>query len=243
MRPLALAALGVIAYLAFLAASVPAAFVAVRVERESRGVVRIDEARGTLWHGQARANGLPLQWRFRAASLAAGRLGFDVHVDEPQLKATGEVGRGVRAWQVNDLRAQGSAGSVAALLPLLAPWRPEGTIAIDAPHLAWTPESVDGSAKLEWRGAALALSDVKPLGAYRAELTGAGSEARVALTSLEGPLRLTGNGTLTPAGRLGFKGEARAEGPNAAALQPLLDLLGPRQPDGSRAIGLRSGPD
>ena len=36
-----------------------------------------------------------------------------------------------------------------------------------------------------------------------------------------------------------FSGEARGEGANAAALEPLLNLMGPRRPDGARSIEVR----
>jgi hypothetical protein len=59
---------------------------------------------------------------------------------------------------------------------------------------------------------------------------------KVNLATLEGPLRLTGEGTLTPQGRLAFAGEARGEGAAAQSLEPLLDLMGPRRADGARAL-------
>ena len=241
MRILRFAVLGVLAYLVFLAATVPAAFVAAQVERETRGALHFEEARGTLWSGQARASGLPIQWRLRPASLAAGRVGFDIHVNEAGLKAAGEVGRSLRAWHVQGLKAEGSAAAAAALLPVLAPWRPEGSVVLDAPSLAWTDSAIEGAASLEWRAAAIGISDVRPLGTYRAQLRGEGGEARIALATLDGALRLAGRGTLTPRGQLAFRGEARAEGPQAGALQPLLDLIGPRRPDGSRTFGVGSG--
>ena len=59
------------------------------------------------------------------------------------------------------------------------------------------------------------------------------------VTTLEGPLRITGQGTLASPARLAFSGEARAEGDAAKALEPLLDLLGARRPDGARALEWR----
>jgi len=51
---------------------------------------------------------------------------------------------------------------------------------------------------------------------------------------------VSGEGTLEALARFAFSGEARGEGPDAAALTPLLDLLGPRRPDGSRALRFSS---
>jgi len=249
MRRWALGALGVAAYGAFLVAMTPAAFVAARVEKETRGALRLLEPTGTAWSGEARgtlvvpAGGSVVldrvQWRLRPASLAAGRLGFSVQVDEPQLKAEGELARTFGDWQVRGARLEAPGAYLGALVPLASAWRPEGTIAADIAMFRWTPAALHGDARLEWRAAALGLSAVKPLGSYRAEIHGEGAQARVTLATLDGPLKISGNGTLSAAGRLRFAGEARAEGPQAGALQPLLDLLGPKRPDGSREIAIR----
>jgi hypothetical protein len=63
--------------------------------------------------------------------------------------------------------------------------------------------------------------------------------AQLSVPTLEGPLTVIGTGTLTPPHRLAFSGEARAEGESAKALEPLLDLLGPRRPDGARSVEVR----
>ena len=248
LRGPALLAFGALAYGIFLVWEMPASFVAARLERESRGAFRLFEPRGTVLRGEARARFVTpagempieqLQWSLNPTSLAAGRLGFILHANDPGLKASGELARGADAWQAHDLALQGPASALTPFMPLLASWRPEGEVTLRAKRLAWTPSSIQGDGQVEWRSAGVILSEVKPLGHYRVEVRGEGAQARITLTTIEGPLRLSGSGTFTPAGRLSFKGEARAEGPQAAALQPLLDLLGPRRPDGSREIAIR----
>lgn len=248
MRGPALLAFGALAYGIFLVWEMPASFVAARLERESRGALRLGEPRGTVLRGEARARLVTpagemaieqLQWSLNPSSLAAGRLGFTLHANDPGLKATGELARGADAWQAHEVTLQGPASALTPVMPLLATWRPEGEVTLRAKRLAWTPSSIQGDGQVDWRSAGVILSEVKPLGHYRVEVRGEGAHARLTLTTLEGPLRLSGNGTLTPAGRLSFKGEARAEGPQAAALQPLLDLLGPARPDGSRELRVR----
>jgi general secretion pathway protein N len=80
---------------------------------------------------------------------------------------------------------------------------------------------------------------VRPLGSWRAEAAGEGPAIRFSLATLKGPLRLSGKGTLPVPGRLSFTGEARAEPGRERDLEPLLDLIGPRRPDGARAIEVR----
>jgi hypothetical protein len=59
------------------------------------------------------------------------------------------------------------------------------------------------------------------------------------VTTLEGPLRVTGHGTFSPPSRASFSGEARSEGDAARSLDALLDLMGPRRADGARSLELR----
>jgi general secretion pathway protein N len=102
----------------------------------------------------------------------------------------------------------------------------------------WKDGEARGAANVEWRDAAVALTDVKPIGSYRLEARGEGGPARLSVTTLSGPLRISGKGEAT-ATRGSFSGEARGEGDSAKALEPLLDLLGPRRPDGARALEVR----
>src|SRR5688572_18203595 len=108
MRAAPLVALGVVAYAVFLAATIPAPVVAAHVASETRGAVRLHEVKGTAWDGAARAIvTLPatsfdvdvVTWRWRPASLAAGRFAFEVDATMKQLEVRGEVGRGLAAWE------------------------------------------------------------------------------------------------------------------------------------------------
>jgi general secretion pathway protein N len=92
-----------------------------------------------------------------------------------------------------------------------------------------------GALALDWQGAAVAFSDVKPLGHYVIHASGDGGPVKVQVTSPEGPLRITGQGTVSQ-GRLAFTGEARGEGEQARDLEPLLGLMGARRADGAHAL-------
>jgi general secretion pathway protein N len=245
LRPLTLAGVGAAAYAVFLLALMPASYVAAKLEASTRGGVRVHEARGSIWGGSGRATLATsagplaledLKWRFLPARLVAGRLAFDVTGRSAGFESRGELARSFSRWEARDVSIEGQAGGAASFLPLIAHWRPEGRLAANAPLLSWNDREMRGAARLEWRAAAVALSEVKPLGSYRIELKGEGAQARLTLTTIEGPLELAGQGTITPPARLAFSGEARAQGPAAASLQPLLDLLGPRRADGARTL-------
>jgi general secretion pathway protein N len=248
VRPLTLATLGAAAYALFLAALMPASYVAARLESSTRGALQVHEAGGTLWKGRGRATiATPagplaledLGWRFLPARLAAGRIAFAVEGRSAGFESRAEVGRSLSAWEARDVSIRGQASGAASFMPLIAHWRPEGVLAATAARVSWNEREFRGEARLEWRAAAVALSEVRPLGSYSARIRGEGAQARLTLATLDGPLKLSGQGTLTPPSSLAFSGEARAEEAAAAGLQPLLDLIGPHRADGSRVIEWR----
>ena len=248
MRTRSIAALGAAAYVAFLVATIPASVVAARLGDVAAGRITLTEESGTLWRGVARArvigHGGPvfvdrLGWRFRPARLAAGRLAFDITAAAQGFDVRVQVARALTGWEFNDIAAHAEAALFTAFAPWIAGWRPAGTLIVAAPNVSWDERQTRGEARLEWRNAALSLSDVRPLGSYRLDARAGGGPAQLSLSTLEGPLRISGHGTFTPPSRLVFSGEARGEGDAAKALEPLLDLLGPRRPDGARSVEVR----
>jgi general secretion pathway protein N len=83
------------------------------------------------------------------------------------------------------------------------------------------------------------LTPVRPVGTYRAEWHADGTTGRIDVATLNGPLRISGAGTTTMPSRLDFTGEAGADASIGLALDPLLDHIGPRKPNGARAIEIR----
>jgi len=248
MRTLTLVVLGVVAYAAFLVATVPARFVAAQVQAHAGDRIRVHEAHGTAWHGAARADvaipggWLPLDnlaWRFLPSELARGRIAVALDAQAADLAAQATVARSASSWHVAG-EANGNASFVSTIAPLLATWRPEGRIALRTQGFDWNDREARGDVQADWSDAALALSQLRPLGAYRATLHAEGPSGKLAVTTLDGPLRLTGQGDIVFPASITFNGEARAQGPAAASLDPLLDLLGPRRPDGARTLAWRS---
>lgn len=245
MRLPAIAALGVMAYGVFLVATLPATFVLARAQDAQPGKFEVREAHGTAWHGNAKVTlntpggAVPverLEWRLLPARLALGRIAFDIAAAAPGIEARYEGARSPTRWDVRNLEVRGAAAAMAMVLPWLAPLRPEGTVAITSAHLTSDGRELRGDARVVWKGAAVALSEVRPLGTYRADIRAEGHAGKVTVTTLEGRLRVTGEGSLTAPTNFAFTGEARAEGDDAKALEPLLNLLGPARPDGARSI-------
>ncbi len=248
MRAKALAALGVAAYLVFLVCTMPASFIAARARAAAPGKIEMSEAQGSLWNGNARARiAAPgghlifdrIEWRFVPARLMAGRIAFGVNAVGHGLAGHGQLARGLTRWELRDLKATGEVDALVPLLPLAATWRPEGTLAVSTAALDWDDNDARGSLRAEWKDAAVSLSELRPLGTYRLDARAEGGPAKLTLATIDGALKVSGQGTFTPPSKLSVSGEARGEGPNAKQLDALLDLMGPRRPDGARALEIR----
>ena len=85
--------------------------------------------------------------------------------------------------------------------------------------------NVNGRMQLLLQGMSSALSPLRPLGSYQMEFNWQGQQAQIALSSLQGPLLLSGQGVLL-AGHLQFSGQAQAQAGQEEKLANLLNLLG-----------------
>ena len=242
-RVTALAVLGIAAYLVFVVALVPARFVVARLALPPG--LALHDVDGTVWSGRAAASwssgGSTLEldtvrWHWRPLALMSARMAYDVEAHGQGIDARARVARGITSSSVQDLELRANAASLATTIPLASAWQPAGRVDVTSSSLSWNGRELLGRAQAQWSDAALAISPVRPLGTYVLRLDGAGGPARLTLATAQGALRLSGDGTLEGLQRLAFTGEARADGPQAPALTPVLDLFGPRRPDGSRAL-------
>ena len=246
---LTLVVVGVAAYAVFLVATLPASVLLDRAQKAQPGKFEVKEASGTAWRGSAKltlntpggpVDVDPVQWHWLPSRLFTARFAFDISATAPGIRAHTVGARYLGGWEARDLEVRGEAANLATLLPWISAWRPEGRIAIESPKLDTDGIAVTGSARVEWRDAAVALSELRPLGTYRADIEAQRHAGRVTVSTLSGRLRISGKGTLTPPASVSFSGEARAEPESAAALQPLLNLLGPARADGAHALEWRA---
>jgi general secretion pathway protein N len=243
-----IALVGIPAYAVFMVLVAPATFIANRAAAASGGSAHFSDARGTLWSGSVRgqfasAGGTfacdRIGWRLVPGKLLEGRIAFDVQAECPDAQGKVQVARGWSEWEASGGNARIAARALPAFFPIVAAWRPEGSISLTADGVRWNDREVQGPVTLEWRDAAVALSEVRPLGTYRLAAQGMGDKAKLVLSTVEGTLRVTGQGEVKLPRGATFSGEARGEGANAAALEPLLNLMGPRRADGARSIEVR----
>ncbi len=235
----------------------PAAWLAKAVASASDQRLLLSDARGTIWSGSAvpvltggadsrDASYLPgrLEWtlspRFYGVEFSArqdccinGTMVVQLRPGLGRIKATlvpsaaGVVGQWPSAWL-------GGLGTPWNTLQL------GGTARIASPGFSlervegrWR---LDGRVDLELEGVSSRLTTLDALGSYRVSLsagTGANNAMLLSLSTLDGPLQLTGSGTWGPGG-VKFRGEARSAAVDEAALSNLLNIIGRR--DGARSI-------
>jgi general secretion pathway protein N len=146
--------------------------------------------------------------------------------------------------------AVASGGDWAARLPagwlagLGTPWNTlqlGGSLRLTARELRfeWVQGRLiqSGEAQLDLVNLSSRISTLAPLGSYRFSLTADGANpgtTQMRLTTLEGGLQLSGQGSLSPGGKSRFMGEAMAAPGREEALNNLLNIIGRRQ--GPRSI-------
>jgi len=233
-----------------VAAFVPAAWVAPVVEAQTGGRLTLGDAQGTVWKGSAFIGGAPggndpvtplLPGRFAwelSPLVLLGRVHAEVRNPDALSQPVTITGSWWR-WLVSSARVMLPAQRLAGLGAPLNTIAPTGTM-----ELNWTPlqltrrgNAVDlqGTMVLEMKDIASRLSPVAPLGSYRARLDWNGQQASMSLSTINGPMLLSGNGRVIN-GRLQFSGKAEAAEGQEDRLANLLNLLGQRRREGGKDV-------
>ncbi|MEP7056253.1 MAG: type II secretion system protein N [Caldimonas sp.] len=239
-----------------LIAFAPAAWLADFVAARTDGRVLLADARGSIWNGSA----LPILTGGRGsrdASALPGRLewtlvpkGFGLDLRAQQaccLNGTVVVrlrpGFGRLAATVAPSGGWVAQWPSAWLGGLGTPWNTiqlGGVVRLVTP--GFTVETVegrwrlDGRADIELQNVSSKVTTLETLGSYRMTLSGERNDTsptRLTLSTLNGPLQLSGSGTWGLGG-VRFRGEARAAAADEAALSNLLNIIGRR--DGARSV-------
>lgn len=230
--------LGVATVAVTVTASLPATWIAERIATESGRRVLLADAAGTLWHGSATL-ALSAGAGSQTSTVLPGRLTWDVAfwpllsgtlrlVLEQDMTMAAPVTVTVTpaGWTVQP----GGIRLPASLLEGIgAPFntlRPDGTMLIDWTALQgrFAGNQAFGHLTLQLEQMSAAVSRLRPLGSYRAEVDLAGAGGRLQLKTTAGPLHLEGSGTLGRQSR--FEGTAHADPEAATQLAGLLSLLG-----------------
>jgi general secretion pathway protein N len=252
--------LGLVAAAVTMLVTAPASLVDWGIKESTQGRFRLADASGSIWSGQGRVvlvDVLTEANRDRAAlsergpvSLAGvvipGTIRWEISpmpLLMGRLQATASHESMARPAAITGTfgRLQITAGSLQLpdvnLARLGSPWttvRPTASLGITWQPLVIERGQFSGRATLELRDVASALTPVRPLGAYRVDIDGTGANSTIRMRSIDGPLRLSGEGTWAAASGLRFTAYAEADETERLRLQSLLGLLGRR--DGMRTM-------
>lgn len=226
------ALIGVFFYVFFLLGWMPAEVVARLVSERSHHSVFLLDPKGTAWDGNASSLvitsaadqiSLPnIRWHARLDRLVRGQLAAELRV--------GSDSHGVVATTPNSLTLENASITLPANLltiaaPALAVWRPAGDIKLDTARLTISSDGADGQATLLWQHAGTSLSRVQPLGDYSASIDGKKTALQFVITTLSGPLQISGQGSWRNKADWEFNGQARATQGKQAELDDLLKLF------------------
>lgn len=230
----------------------PAAWLATAVASASSGKLRLVDARGTVWDGNARlvlSGGEGSQDALALPGRVTWQAGLSLRGAQLQLGAACCTAapidvRLTPAWHglrvsLADSTSTWPAGLLAGLG---APWNtvlPQGVLQIGTQGLSleWREGrlTVGGSVRMDALALSSRLSTLKPIGSYRMTLVGGANQGPPALQlqTLDGSLNLSGSGQWAGS-HWSFRGEASAAPGDEQALGNLLNVLGRRQ--GARSV-------
>ncbi|CAE6818790.1 type II secretion system protein N [Paraburkholderia aspalathi] len=225
----------------------PAAWITPQFGRQTHGHVNLVNPTGSLWHGSATlmlaagsdmsaATLLPgrIEWRTAFWPLFTGRVRMTMRHSEAMPDPI-TVDATLRSATITP----GALAVPASLLSGLG--APFNTLDLQGDvRLAWSDwrsfnQEAFGQLTVTLNDVSSRVSLVKPLGSYRLLFQAQGVSSRLDLTTLKGPLMLTGNGTVS-AVSTSFRGTASAAPEARDNLAGLLNLLG--RPSGPDTVAL-----
>jgi general secretion pathway protein N len=228
----------------------PASWLALALEQQTGGRLTLGDAQGTLWRGSAFIGAAPgandpvtpllpgrFAWRLSPLVLAGQ---VEAQLDNPAaLSQPLQVTGSWREWQVSADSIALPAERLAGLGAPLNTLAPSGQMLLSWNQLQLSRHGnsldVRGRMTMEMDQIASRLSPIKPLGAYRMALDWQGQQAQLTLTTVKGPLLLSGAGNLAN-GHFQFSGKAQAEAGKEEVLANLLNLLGQRRKEGDKDV-------
>ena len=225
----------------------PAAWITPQFGRQTHGHVNLVNPTGSLWHGSATlmlaagsdmsaATLLPgrIEWRTAFWPLFTGRVRMTMRHSEAMPDPI-TVDATLRSATITP----GALAVPASLLSGLG--APFNTLDLQGDvRLAWSDwrsfnQEAFGQLTVTLNDVSSRVSLVKPLGSYRLLFQAQGASSTLDLTTLKGPLMLTGNGTVS-AVSTSFRGTASAAPEARDNLAGLLNLLG--RPSGPDTVAL-----
>lgn len=231
---------GIVAYLVFLLATLPASYAAGWAQKRVPDL-QLTGVHGSMWAGSAQdiawqgESWGQLHWRFDWAALFSGRLGCYIFLGAPDLALQARLaGNGSRVV-LEDVTGHFPVSRLAHWLPLPA-GSIAGQISITMQRIVLDnarPTAASGS--VNFTGVSLTWPQSANLGDYQLKVQTQADGIHGSLLDTSGPLMLQGSLRVTPNGRYDVSGVVALRDPADAALGNLLRYL-PSNQDGKQAF-------
>ncbi|MBL8516619.1 MAG: type II secretion system protein N [Betaproteobacteria bacterium] len=215
-----------------LAARLPASWAVSQVQDRLKAKVDIDNVKGTIWQGSADLKlpqGIVIEqatWEVAPIPLLFLSPRFTLQSASPDLKGRTSVALGFRSVEINELDATVTARLVSAIEPRIGALAPEGSLRIMVYQMDCFNDGCEGQTRLQWENAAVALSELRPLGDYLGILDLKRTKAHYELKTMKGTLRAAGRGNWEQGKLPTFTGELSAPPDQLSKVQGLMRLLG-----------------
>ena len=233
MKLWAMLAIGLGAYAVVLFATAPATLVDAVLKHTSQGRLRLTEAQGTLWSGSGQievrdAGGRAgiaraLDWRVVPESLLRAHLVCEVGLEHATRRFPVTITLSRIELANADIRLPAMVLGLG--VPKLAPLGLTGEVLIHVANLSIARDTLEGNATLQWLAAGSTLTPVAPLGNYEVRFDGEGMTVHAYLRTIEGPLRLEGEGSWKLGNNPAFLARASVPAQHQQQLAPLLRLI------------------
>lgn len=242
--------LGVLTVLTTIAFYLPASWVGLALEKQTKGRVTLGDIQGSFWSGSAFVGVAadhyspvtPLfpgrfSWKISPAILL-GQLAVEIH--NPQVLNTAtQLNGNFSQWRLSPASLNLPPERLEGLGAPLNTIGPTGKIVLRWSELEFAAQDgsllLNGKMQLELNEMASRLSSIRPLGSYALDFQWRGDAADLNLSTSRGPMMLDGKGALRQ-GRFQFSGKAYAETGQEEKMASLLNLLGRRRQEGDKQV-------
>lgn len=242
MKPLTWLLASVLLYSVSMVALMPASVFNVFIKQYVGSEFQISQTRGTVWRGSGNVPGMGMaHWQVHVWALLLGRVHVTLMQDALHVTPVhaGSVSPPTDIWlSPSSVHVE----HMALMLPIellsrriasLKKMHLGGQFSISADQLI-LGSAITGRMVVYWLNATTALSPIGPVGTYKLLLMGQGDHVQLQLTTLNGPLVMSGNGRWSRHSGLQFSGIGQSAQEQLAAL---LNLIG--QPIGNNTYSIR----
>jgi general secretion pathway protein N len=230
-----LVALALFALLVTLLVLAPATWLDSGLQRSTRGVIGLADARGSFWRGSGALQAIlpsgdvetleSIRWTIDPWALLTARAHL-VALSERDGKPVLDATLSASGVTVTDMRLEAPAALLGLLSATVREAGITGRIAVKANGVHVDGQSTRGVGDIVWSDAGSSLTSVYPLGTYRIVLQGVGTGLDLTLFTQGGALDLTGKGRWQPGSPLSFSGTATPAPDRKKQLAPLLRIIG-----------------